>query len=110
MDKEKLLSRSRDENIFGDERVRHTKAVSYQWGAIAASLAFIILIIASYFTDIDTRSGKLVFACMLFGQLSYTYWAKRKEATRFSNIVNLLMVGGFFILIIGFIVELIQNG
>ena len=109
MNREKILEKSRRENILGDERDMHIKNSANEFGFALMFLVFIILIIISYITDYDITSAVIVFWGFMFGKSSFMCLKKYREFTSREKISYTLMSLGSMILLITSLIDLIKS-
>ncbi len=108
MNKEKILEKSRNENLLGDERKKEITKKSFVTGVVFASLMFIIMITLSWFKEFDTKGIRLMMASMLIGILGYQFIKKAKYSHIISNILNLLILVSLIIALIMATLEIIK--
>lgn len=110
MDKEKILQKSRNENILGDERETQVKLMATNCGVIFALATFIFIMIMSLIKGHDATDAKMIMASMIVGNRLYILLKQSKELSRFELIASLLVVIGGGIMFVAFILEMLIGG
>lgn len=110
MDKEKILQKSRNENILGDERETQVKLMATNCGVIFALATIVFIMIMSFVKEHDATDAKMIFASIIVGNRFYILLKQSKELSRFELIANLLVVIGGGIMFVAFILEMLIGG
>ncbi len=108
MNREKILEKSRRENLLSDERETKNKIISLGYSSSFGALAFIVLFILSKIYNIDITAAKVMMYAMLTGELFYNFISKKSETDKTINALKIFVLVASAFLTIAGIVDMIK--
>ncbi len=92
MNRDKILEKSRKENLLGDERDTKQRMLGVQYSLTFGCLAFIVLFLLSKTRFIEINSAKVMMSAMLTGHFLSNLLLKKSESPTWKNGLKLLVV------------------